>query len=96
MLTMEYAGLIRDMLQGEAVGAALLLILGSVQVALSFRAAREVRAALGRIESPLERRQLERRMVRPVHGFRVMALLSLLLAALSIAIPLYLYGRYAP
>lgn len=95
-MTMESAGGVLDMLRGEVVGAALLMVLGSVQMALSFLAARRVRAALGRIGSLLDRKALERTMYRPVYGFRVIALLAFLLAALSVMIPLYLHGRYAP
>jgi hypothetical protein len=78
----------------ELVGVALLLLLGITQILLSFRAARDARIALRRITSPSERDARARKMRRHVSGFRVLALLSFLVAALTIAIPLCMIGLY--
>ncbi|HOW83501.1 MAG TPA: hypothetical protein PK573_13135 [Spirochaetota bacterium] len=79
---------------GESLAAALLFVLGIVQLALSFIAARNAGAAMQNTRPRPHREVLVRRMRRPVHGFRILAFLSFLTAALAIAIPLYLNSRY--
>ncbi len=79
---------------GESLAAALLFALGIVQLVLSFIAARNVSAAMHNTGPGPHREDLARRMRRPVHGFRILAFLSFLLAILAIAIPLYFHGRY--
>lgn len=78
----------------ELTGASLLIILGIVQMVLSFRAAGHVLRVLERIESPPERTAAARTLYRPVHGLRILCGISFLVAALTVAIPLYLHGLF--
>lgn len=79
---------------GECTGSALLVVLGIVQVALSIKAAGKIREALAGIESSLEWNVPARQLRRAVHGLRILACISFLLAILSVAIPLYLHSKY--
>ncbi len=79
---------------GECTGSAILVVLGTVQAVLSMKAAERMREVLAGIESPLERNVPVRHLRRAVHGLRILACISFLLAILSVAIPLYLHSKY--
>jgi hypothetical protein len=79
---------------GECTGSAILVVLGIVQAVLSMKAAGRMREVPAGMESPLERNVPVLHVRRAVHGLRILACISFLLAILSVAIPLYVHSKY--
>jgi len=94
LLVMVAAAGLLPVIARELIGSGILMVPGIIQTALSLRLAREVGAAVKAIGPAPDRDRLIRQMRRPVRGFRILALISFLLAALGIVIPAYIFGLY--